>query len=192
MLYSILLLPARLLLYILSTLIMGISQSKKLKFNGERTPVKVTSQTHSQNPVSPPEPQKPSEFEQERARIEAKLSQLNGLLKAMKAPLPTGTGDGSPSPEEQKSLEATFKEILIDVKHLGFDSIEKIGEMGLTLGAGEDVDDRKYLMEYLVKVGTNSDKIHIVADSPSVCGKAAAKPCFGHQDHKHFYHSAVE
>lgn len=114
----------------------------------------TTAQSHSTpKPANPPEPVKPSEFEQVRMRFEASLASLGALLKAMKAPLPTGTGNGAPLPPEQKtSILKTVKSLLSDMSILGIDTIEKVGKMSLTLKLGEYVDDREYLMEYLIRV----------------------------------------
>ena len=79
---------------------------------------------------------------------------MASLLKAMKAPLPTGTGDGSAlTPEKKTGAYNAIKTVIGDLSKLGINSVEKVAEMGFLLKTGEDVDDRKYLMEYLIQVG---------------------------------------
>lgn len=112
-------------------------------------------------PAHPPEPKQPTEFEEIRNRIDEALTQMGALLKAMKAPLPTGTGNGAPLPQEKnRTITSTIRSVLSDLSKLGIDNIEKVAKMGLTLKAGEDVDDREYLMEYLIQVGSTSSVSH--------------------------------
>lgn len=111
-------------------------------------------------PITPPdsesEPVPHAEFLEIRARIDASLSQLTNLLKAMKAPLPTGTGDGTAlTPEKKTGIANAFKAILQDTAKLGIHTVEKVGKMGLLTKLGEEIDDKQYLMEYLVKVSMN-------------------------------------
>lgn len=120
------------------------------------TPPKVTSTTATKTPSgparAPPEPEQPSDFEEVRSRIRESVSDMATLLKAMKAPLPTGTGDGTALTAENKATIASkTKTIVSDLSHLGINTIEKVGKMTLATKNGETVDDKEYLMEYLVQ-----------------------------------------
>ena len=162
--------------------------------NGKRTPPTVEKQTPvasaapkasvaTKPPVAPPEPMPPSEFEEIRNRIDASLAQMAGLLKAIKAPLPTGTGDGSAlTPEKKTGLTNAVKTIITDFSKLGITSIEKVSKMGLMLKAGEDVDDKEYLMEYLVQVSREIGRGWPVTDAFIGRSKAPRRHG-GNQDH---------
>ncbi|KAL1305155.1 hypothetical protein AAFC00_002079 [Neodothiora populina] len=103
-------------------------------------------------PADPPEPRKLSGFEETQSRIDSAIAQMSKLLKAMKAPVSTGTGNGAPLEEAPKTgITNAIKAVLNDLSRLGFNNMEKVAKMGLTLKAGEDVDDREYLMEYLIQ-----------------------------------------
>lgn len=104
-------------------------------------------------PAHPPEPKPLTELEEIRARIESSLDQMSSLLKAMKAPLPTGTGNGTAlTPEKKTGISYTIRTILRDLSKLGINSIEKVAEMGIKTKTGDPIDDRTYLMESVIQV----------------------------------------
>lgn len=81
---------------------------------------------------------------------------MTTLLSAMRAPLPTETGDGTALPPQKKTgILNDTKTIFADMSKLGFNTMEKVAEMGTKLKLGQDIDDREYLMEYMVTVSSD-------------------------------------
>lgn len=104
---------------------------------------------------SPPEPARLSKLDEYRENIGHSLNQMTTLLSAIRAPLPTETGNGTALPVEKKrGVLVDTKSLLADMSKLGFNTIGKVAEMGTKLKTGQDVDDREYLMEYMVKVSS--------------------------------------
>jgi hypothetical protein len=98
-------------------------------------------------------PMAPSALDAMTDKIHESLGAMSTLLSAMKAPLPTGTGDGSILPVEKKeTIASTLTTIIKDVSHLGFDSVEKVAKMTIQTKSGAYVDDKEYLMEHLINV----------------------------------------
>lgn len=98
-------------------------------------------------------PLTPSALDGMADRVRESLDAMSTLLSAIKAPLPTGTGDGSVLPKEEKdTVASTLATVVKDVSHLGYDSVEKLAKMTIKTKAGDVVDDREYLMEELVNV----------------------------------------
>ena len=101
---------------------------------------------------STPEPATPSKFDQLKTQAEQSIKQLRTLLQAVRSPLPTETGDGTPLPEPQKdSTVAKIKEILRDVNTLGIKRVEDLAKVALMNVEGEDLNDKEYWMERLVQ-----------------------------------------
>ncbi|KAI5272604.1 hypothetical protein E4T47_04176 [Aureobasidium subglaciale] len=93
----------------------------------------------------------PSTLDGMADKVRESLGAMGHLLSAMKAPLPTGTGDGSAlSVEKDDSLVSTLGTIVKDVSHLGFDTVEKVAKMTLKTKNGDLIDDKEYLMEHLI------------------------------------------
>lgn len=98
-------------------------------------------------------PMAPSTLDGMADKIRESLGAMGTLLSAMKAPLPTGTGDGSALPvEKDETMASTLATVVKDVSHLGFDTVEKVAKMTIKTKNGEYVDDKEYLMEYLISV----------------------------------------
>ena len=98
-------------------------------------------------------PQGPSALDGMADKVRESLGAMSTLLSAMKAPLPTGTGDGSALPvEKDETIASTLSTIIKDVSHLGFDSAEKVAKMTIMTKSGAYVDDKEYLMEHLISV----------------------------------------
>lgn len=98
-------------------------------------------------------PMAPSALDGMADKIRESLGAMGTLLSAMKAPLPTGTGDGSALPvEKDETMTSTLKTIVNDVSHLGFNTVEKVAKMTIKTKNGEYIDDKEYLMEYLISV----------------------------------------
>jgi len=96
-------------------------------------------------------PMAPSALDAMTDKIHESLGAMSTLLSAMKAPLPTGTGDGSALPVEKKeTVASTLATVIKDVSHLGFDSVEKVAKMTIQTKSGAYVDDKEYLMEHLI------------------------------------------
>lgn len=114
---------------------------------------KMDTPVNSSASPPPPEPAQLSKLDEYRENLNHSLSQMTTLLSAMRAPLPTETGNGTALPPESKRgfLNDT-KSLLADMSKLGFNTMEKVAEMGIKMKTGQDIDDREYLMEYMVKV----------------------------------------
>lgn len=98
-------------------------------------------------------PQAPSALDGMADKVRESLGAMSTLLSAMKAPLPTGTGDGSALPKERdETIASTLSTVIKDVSHLGFDSVEKVAKMTIMTKSGAYVDDKEYLMEHLISV----------------------------------------
>lgn len=98
-------------------------------------------------------PLPPSALDGMADKVRESIGAMGTLLSAMKAPLPTGTGDGSALPvEKDETVASTLATIVKDVSHLGFDSVEKVAKMTIKTKNGDYIDDKEYLMEYLIGV----------------------------------------
>lgn len=94
-----------------------------------------------------------NEIETLRERASNALHQMKSLLDAIKAPLPTETGDGSnlPPPQENGFLH-NVESILKDIKKLGLASMKDLAEVQHAAITQEPLNDRDYLMEGLIRV----------------------------------------
>jgi hypothetical protein len=98
-------------------------------------------------------PLAPSALDGMTDKVRESLGAMSTLLSAMKAPLPTGTGDGTALPVEKKeTIASTLATVIKDVSHLGFDSVEKVAKMTIQTKSGAYIDDKEYLMEHLIDV----------------------------------------
>lgn len=98
-------------------------------------------------------PLPPSALDGMADKIRESLGAMGTLLSAMRAPLPTGTGDGSALPvEKNETMASTVATVFKDLAGLGFNTTEKVAEMTIKTKNGEDLDDKEYLMEYLISV----------------------------------------
>src|ERR1700761_8822147 len=77
-----------------------------------------------------PEPEKLSTLDEVRQRVGKSVSNLYSMLEAIRAPLPTQTGDGSslPKPPNTSTLY-DMKTILRDLSTLGINKIEDLVEV---------------------------------------------------------------
>lgn len=88
-----------------------------------------------------------SQLDQLRDRVASAASQMKGLFNAIRAPLPTQTGDGSQLPQkESKSLGSDIKTVLQDINKLGFDRVEDLAYVIKKSKLGQPLDDKKYYM----------------------------------------------
>ncbi|OQO08271.1 hypothetical protein B0A48_06141 [Cryoendolithus antarcticus] len=103
------------------------------------------------NDDGPPEPEI-SLFEELKAKASGSLLDLKTLLKAIKAPLPTETGDGSELNEQAHidSLADKFANVCKDLVSEGF-TLPKLLEAGAAMAGGKMVNDKDYHMEALVE-----------------------------------------
>lgn len=99
----------------------------------------------------PPEPHI-SKADEALDKIRSSWTSATTLLKAMKAPVPTETGDGSALPEEQHTQNKAekFATIMKDAVIEGYDTLPKLLEAARAMSEGP-VDDRKYFMEHLIQ-----------------------------------------
>ncbi|KAK5175038.1 uncharacterized protein LTR77_000174 [Saxophila tyrrhenica] len=87
-----------------------------------------------------------------RERVGNSVSNLWSLLDAIRAPLPTQTGDGSDLPKPQRdSALYDLKTILRDISTLGFDRVEDLAEVVKHSSLDQPIDDKTYLMERLIQ-----------------------------------------
>lgn len=94
-----------------------------------------------------------SSLDQIRDRVASAASQMKSLFHAIKAPLPTQTGDGSQLPQKQsQSLGNDLKTVLRDINKLGFDRVEDLADVVKQSKLGIPLDDKKY---YMVGDGRN-------------------------------------
>ncbi|KAK3711577.1 hypothetical protein LTR37_009568 [Vermiconidia calcicola] len=87
-----------------------------------------------------------------RSRVGKSVSSLFTLLDAVRAPVPTQTGDGSTLPKKQPDSPLyDIKVILRDISTLGIDKIEDLVEVVAKAKQNEPLDDKKYYMEHLIQ-----------------------------------------
>lgn len=93
-----------------------------------------------------------STLDQIRTRAGQSVGQMFTLLEAIRAPLPTQTGDGSSLPQPQTNVPLKdLANILEDVHKLGIDKIEDLAEVMAKAKFNEPLNDKKYYMEHLIQ-----------------------------------------
>ena len=113
---------------------------------------------HDEHPDAP----KPAEashrekYDQIWTKMSASVTQLGTLLAAVRAPLPTDTGNGSvlPPQEPKASTKKLLTHIVRDLAYLGPEltkNLVTVAQSGLT---HSDLDDRKFYMERLVQAAS--------------------------------------
>jgi hypothetical protein len=101
---------------------------------------------------TPPKPAEPSELEHLRAKLSSSFKSFASLLGAVTAPVPDETGDGSKiQAEEHTAAFRAVEHTLRDMTHLGIDNVQSLLAVQRKKIAGEPIDDKKYLMEGLIK-----------------------------------------
>ncbi|KAK3056866.1 hypothetical protein LTR09_001904 [Extremus antarcticus] len=109
-----------------------------------------TNGTHPTDPTSQSEDL--STLDDIRERVGRSVSNLWSLLDAIRAPLPTQTGDGSDLARPQReSALYDLKIILRDISILGYDRVEDLAEVIRHSSLEEPIDDKTYLMERLIQ-----------------------------------------
>lgn len=117
------------------------------------------SQALKSRPHDDTQPAKPSqqeEINEIRKKLTSSVTQLKTLLEAVRAPLPTETGDGSilPPKEPKESTTKLIAEILKDLVHLGPTlDVNLVVEAKAAL-KHEDLNDRGYYMERLIQAAS--------------------------------------
>ena len=108
-----------------------------------------------QQTETPPEPEQLSTLDEIRQNVGKSVGKLWTLLDAIKAPLPTQTGDGSVLPKVQDdSVLHDLKVVLRDINNLGFNKIEDLAEVIADAKRNKPLDDKKYLMEHLIQAAS--------------------------------------
>ncbi|KAK0784579.1 hypothetical protein LTR75_013800 [Friedmanniomyces endolithicus] len=97
------------------------------------------------------ESETPSKFEALREQIAGSVSQLKTVLKAIRDPLPTDTGDGSQLPPEKESTKAILDDIFKDLPKLGPDNIANLITVATAAATHGVLNDRDYRMERLIQ-----------------------------------------
>jgi hypothetical protein len=105
--------------------------------------------------AAPPEPERLSTLDQTRKNVFQSMEQLRTLLKAIKAPLPTQTGDGSALPQPKKdTFSKDVREILLDIPRQDIKDIEGLIKAFKVTAMRENMDDKEYLMESMIAIAT--------------------------------------
>ncbi|KAK1811371.1 hypothetical protein LTR12_014270 [Friedmanniomyces endolithicus] len=97
------------------------------------------------------ESETPSKFEALREQIAGSVRQLKTVLKAIRDPLPTDTGDGSQLPPEKESTKAILDDIFKDLPKLGPHNIANLITVATAAGTHGVLNDREYRMERLIQ-----------------------------------------
>jgi cytochrome P450 len=109
--------------------------------------------SHAQDQT--PKPEELSALDDIRERVGKSVSNLFSLLNAIRAPLPTQTGDGSELPKAPKdSALYDLKTILRDIHTLGFHRVEDLAEVVQHATLEQPINDKTYLMERLIQAAT--------------------------------------
>lgn len=128
-----------------------------------------------------------SQLDQIRDRVASAASQMTNLFNAIRAPLPTQTGDGSKLPQkESHSLSNDLKSVIRDINKLGFDRVEDLAQVIKKSKLGQPLDDKQYYMvswhnlhvSWLVVFSSHSQRL--TRKAPLECGNESAK--HGHAD----------
>jgi hypothetical protein len=92
-----------------------------------------------------------SKLDEVKKSIGASIQSLGKLLHASREPLPTETGDGSQLPEEEHiaGLGEKFATAIRDATTAGWGGITNVIKAAEGMHDGGNIDDKKYLMEYL-------------------------------------------
>jgi len=99
------------------------------------------------------EPNLHAQFDQFAHNMSKSVTQFGTLLKAVRAPLPTETGDGSqlPPPEPKESTVKLLGTILEDLAKDGVKRDIDLLNVAKSALRHEPLDDRKYFMENLIQ-----------------------------------------
>ncbi len=106
------------------------------------------------------EPATPSDVDKFRADVKNGITQLEQLVNAIRAPVPTQTGDGTElvlKPDSPELIER-INDTLSDIRHLGMTGIETLIQVAEKGKTGE-WNDKNYLMERLIRVRSSKFRI---------------------------------
>ena len=100
------------------------------------------------------EPVTPSQIDKFRAKAENGFNQLAQLVRAIQAPVPNQTGDGTELASTPHSPELLHKihDGLSDLRHLGITGIDTLIEGAEKERPGTVWNDKTYIMEKLIHV----------------------------------------
>ncbi|GAB7362524.1 hypothetical protein MBLNU230_g2843t1 [Neophaeotheca triangularis] len=100
----------------------------------------------------PSEPEPSSHLTLLRRKAGASLEQMRTLLKAIKAPLPKETGNGTTLEQSSDDeFDYDIRDVLRDARILGFKSVKDVVSTGVNMKLGLPMNDREYKMEYLIQ-----------------------------------------
>ncbi|EME48559.1 hypothetical protein DOTSEDRAFT_67567 [Dothistroma septosporum NZE10] len=100
-------------------------------------------------------PQASPKLQQTKQGVWESIQQLGNLLKAVRAPLPTDTGDGSELPQPDKAhLWKDIENLYKDIRRQDINDLEGLLETFKDAALKEPQNDRDYLMESLVAVAS--------------------------------------
>lgn len=94
-------------------------------------------------PSTPPE-----QHVGQREKVAAAFESVSGLIKAVVAPLPTQTGDGSLIDNSKPTG------VLDDIVHLHPGDLVTLGDLAKESATGDPVNDKTFLMERIVKLAS--------------------------------------
>lgn len=108
------------------------------------------------NGYAPPEPEEPSALQETRQSVFKSLQQLRTLLKAIREPLPTQTGDGTYLPRDahKEHLWQDVENLFRDIKRQDAKDLEGLLTIIKDAALNEPLDDKEYLMESMVAVAS--------------------------------------
>lgn len=111
-----------------------------------------TQTAHTDGIESPPEPEM-STLDRARANVWQSLQQMKTLLSAVKAPLPTHSGDGSYLPQpEKENLWEDVNEIFRDIGRQDVKDLDGLFKAVKASKLGQPLNDKQYLMESMIAV----------------------------------------
>jgi linoleate 8R-lipoxygenase / 9,12-octadecadienoate 8-hydroperoxide 8R-isomerase len=102
------------------------------------------------------EPVGKNEIEKIRSKLETGFKKLAAFISAVRAPLPTETGDGTylHYENDDPTIWDTIKADLKDLGHLGITDIKTLIEIQEKAKTHSETDDRTYIMEKLIQAAT--------------------------------------
>ncbi|KAF2479065.1 heme peroxidase [Neohortaea acidophila] len=102
--------------------------------------------------VIAPAVEQPSSFDLLRDRLRKSFIDMRSLLAAIRAPLPTQTGDGTYLPIPPPiSTGDDLEAVLRDIGALGHKNIESLADVVRHAKLQQPINDKQYLMEYLIR-----------------------------------------
>lgn len=111
----------------------------------------LTNRRHTHTSETP-EPEPETKYEQLRQKIEKAFSQIETVVQASLAPLPTQTEDGTRLPAQKKqSTIDILADVLRDLSELGPARVGTLIKIAEKAATDQNINDKKYYMERLIQ-----------------------------------------